>query len=186
MNKRIEIIGCSASGKTTLCNTLKTLGWNVIYEPFLQNPFLLKFFSGESCGFELQMCFLLQHYNIIQSECVASQNICDFSFALDSIYASILLNEQEKRIYYSLYNHLISKINKPDCLIKLTCPDSNIIERMHKRNREYERKVDVDFLKELNKHVMEFTASDNLVEIDSSKIDITNADILKKHLSHII
>ena len=182
LNKRIEILGCTASGKTTLCHTLNELGWNAIYEPYIQNPFLEKFFYGEKCSFELQMCFLLQHFNAIETKSFASKNICDFSFALDSLYASILLDKQEKIVYDNLYDYFISKIGRPYCLIKLTCPDDVIVDRLQRRNRDYESNINLDFLKKLNKGATDFTTSEYCIEIDSSKIDISKADEVKKHL----
>ena len=47
--KRVEIIGCTASGKTTLCKTMQKLGWFPVYEPYDHNPFLTDFFAGEKC-----------------------------------------------------------------------------------------------------------------------------------------
>lgn len=182
MNKHIEIIGCSASGKTTLCNTLGQLGFNIIYEPFLQNPFLLKYFNGESCGFELQMCFLLQHYNALKSSELCDISICDYSFALDRIYASLLLTKQEIHTYDCLYNYIIETSHKPCCIIKLICPDDIIIKRMRKRNRDYESKMDTTFLLKLNQAVNNFSTDNYCIEIDSSKVNISSIDEVKKHL----
>ncbi len=182
MNKHIEIIGCSASGKTTLCNTLGQIGFNAIYEPYLQNPFLLKHFNGELCGFELQMCFLLQHYNALKTSKKYDKNICDYSFALDRIYASLLLNEQEKHIYDCLYNYIIEATYKPYCIIKLICPDDIIIKRMRERNRDYESEIDTNFLSRLNQSINAFSTDNYCIEIDSSKVDISNVNDVKKYL----
>lgn len=182
MNKHIEILGCSASGKTTLCNTLSHLGLKAIHEPYLENPFLIKHFSGEQCAFELQICFLLQHYNSLKSTNLGDISICDYSFELDRIYASLLLTEQERYVYDCIYNHIIDAICKPYCIIKLICPDDIIVKRMKRRNRDYESKMDTSFLSKLNQAVSSFSTDDYCIEIDSSKIDVSNIDEVKKHL----
>lgn len=182
MNRHIEILGCSASGKTTLCGTLSRLGLNAIYEPYLQNPFLLKYFSGEQCGFELQVCFLLQHYNSLKEVGLSNMSICDYSFALDRIYASLLLTEKEKRIYDYIYSYISTAIYKPRCIVKLICPNDVIVKRMQKRNRAYESKMDRSFLLKLNQAVSDFTTDNYCIEIDSSKIDVSNDDEVKRHL----
>ncbi len=182
MNRHIEILGCSASGKTTLCNTLSRLGFKAIYEPYLQNPFLLKYFNGEQCAFELQICFLLQHYNSLKLTNLSDISVCDYSLVLDKIYASLLLTEQEKYVYDCIYNHIIDVSCRPYCLIKLICPDNIIVKRMKKRNRDYESKIDPTFLSKLNQAVRGFLTDDYCIEIDSSKIDISNVDEVKKHL----
>lgn len=182
MNRHIEILGCSASGKTTLCNTLSRLGLKAIHEPYLQNPFLLKYFNGEQCAFELQLCFLLQHYNSLKSTNLSDIIVCDYSFRLDKIYASLLLTEQEGYVYDCIYNHIINATGKPYCLIKLICPDDVIVKRMKKRNRDYESKMDTAFLTKLNQAVCDFSTDDYCIEIDSSKVDISNVDEVKRHL----
>lgn len=182
MNRHIEILGCSASGKTTLCNTLSRLGLNAIYEPYLQNPFLLKYFSGEQCAFELQVCFLLQHYNSLKSTELRNMSICDYSFALDEIYASLLLTEQEKCVYDYVYKHILESTCKPHCIIKLICPDDIIVNRMQMRNRNYESEMDITFLSKLNQAVRDFSTENYCIEIDSSKVDVSCVDEVKNHL----
>jgi len=182
MNRHIEILGCSASGKTTLCNTLSRLGFNAIYEPYLLNPFLLKYFNGEQCALELQICFLLQHYNSLKSTNLSDMSICDYSFSLDKIYASLLLTEQEKQVYDCIYNYIIDVICTPHCIVKLTCPDDIIVKRIEMRNRDYESKIDAIFLSKLNQAVSDFSTDNFCIEIDSSKVDVSNADEVKQHL----
>ena len=61
--KRIEICGGIASGKTTLASILKQLDYNVVFERFMDNPFLNEFYTsnGSDNTFETEMVFLLLH-----------------------------------------------------------------------------------------------------------------------------
>lgn len=182
INEHIEIVGCAASGKTTLCNTLKELGWEAIYEPYRQNPFLEKIFMGDSCGFELQMCFLLQHFNEIRLKARGQNSICDFSLALDSIYTSLLLKEKEKKFYNDLYDYLVSIVGELRRLIKITCPDDVILNRARERNRNYESKIGKDFFINLNGAIKEVSIEVGCIELDLSKMDYSNPDVVKKYL----
>ncbi|MBO5110542.1 MAG: deoxynucleoside kinase [Clostridia bacterium] len=183
---RVELIGCTASGKTTLCKTMQKLGWNAIYEPYMQNPFLTSFFQGYDCAFEVQMCFLLQHYNKIKSCAnLDSQSICDFSLSLDDIYATILLNEKEKSIYNELLAHIRYVIGYPRYIIKIECPDATILNRISIRGRAYEKSVDVNFIQELNDRINCFAIPNNFIVVDSSLINFSNEnevynEIIKK------
>lgn len=172
---RIELIGCIASGKTTLCKTMHRLGWNAIYEPYIENPFLTNFFGGDDCAFETQMCFLLQHYNKIKScNKMSSQNICDFSLSLDYIYATILLNEKEKSLYSDLWEHIHHMIGYPRYLIKIECSDAIILDRITTRGRSYEQAVDVSFVKELNERILSFPNPHNCIVVNSSLVNFSN------------
>ena len=185
---RVEIIGCTASGKTTLCKTMQKLGWTPIYEPYETNPFLTDFFAGEKCAFELQMCFLLQHFNRINSTNHPTKNlICDFSFFLDSIYASILLSNKEMTIYTELLSYIISKISPPKYVIKLTCPNDIIFDRIRNRNRTFEQAIDKEFVEALNQKVNNYTTDCKLIQVDSSQINLLNEiDVYNKIVKKLV
>ena len=185
---RVEIIGCTASGKTTLCKTMQKLGWTPIYEPYESNPFLTDFFAGGNCAFELQMCFLLQHFNKINGTNHPTKNlICDFSFFLDSIYASILLSNKEMAVYVELFSYIISKIDPPQYVIKLVCPDNIILDRIHNRNRAFEQALDKELVEELNQKVNNYTTDCEQIQVDSSQINLFNEiDVYNKIIKKLI
>ena len=186
--KRVEIIGCTASGKTSLCKTMQKLGWTSLYEPYENNPFLTDFYRGDECAFELQICFLLQHYNKINIQSQAMNNIvCDFSFFLDEIYASILLSEKELILYKELFSYIVSKVEPPEYIIKLTCPDDVITDRINSRNRNYETNIEKNFIKELNRRINNYNVSNRLIQINSFETDFFNVDeVYEKIVKKII
>ena len=173
--ERVEIIGCTASGKTSLCKTMQKFGWDPIYEPYEYNPFLTSFFERQDCAFELQMCFLLQHYNKIKNANHSSKKIvCDFSLFLDSIYASILLSDKELSVYNELLSYTVSQINPPKYIIKLICPNDVILERIKYRNRDFEKNTDPKFVEELNRRINFYETNCKQIQINSDQINLLN------------
>lgn len=184
--KRIEIMGCMASGKTSLCKTLQKFGWNVCFEQYDDNPFIKKFYQNSCNSFENQMFFLLQHYSSIkENDSPGKILICDYSFLLDSIYASILLSAEEYKMHNMLRMFLAEKIGNPDCIIKLIAPENVIIQRIMNRGRSFEKNIDIGFIRNLNNQITHFSEYKNLYTFDSSKINLLNENevyfkILKK------
>ena len=57
---------------------------------------------------------------------------------------------------------------------------------MKKRNRDYESKIDMNFLSKLNQAVNDFSTDSYCIEIDSSKVDVSNVDEVRKRLQPFI
>lgn len=186
--KRIEIIGCMASGKTTLCQTLQKFGWNSIYEPYEHNPFLTSFYNGEKCAFELQMCFLLQHFNEFNSNNqINTYSVCDFSFYLDSIYASLLLSDNELIIYNELLKYIMSQTEPPEYIIKLTCPSEVLLDRINTRNRSFERTINKKFVEELNVRIDNYTIDCKYIQVDSYQTNLfSENEVYDKIVKYIV
>ena len=170
---RIEIMGCMASGKTTLCKTMQKMGWDVRYELYENNPFLAEFHQNSNNAFENQMWFLLQHYSAMkQYDALNCKMICDYSLFLDSLYASILLSDEEFEIHSKLRSYITEKTGNPDCIIKLVAPEEVIYQRIIHRGRTFEQNIDVVFVQKLMAEIKNFSKHSNILTIDSSKINL--------------
>ena len=113
--------------------------------------------------------------------------MCDFSFFLDEIYASILLSDRELIAYNELLSYIISQINPPDYVIKLTCPNNVIVDRINTRNRSYERNINESFIKELNLKINNYKTNYQQIQINSAEIDFFNIDeVYEKIVKKII
>ena len=53
---------------------------------------------------------------------------------------------------------------------------------MKQRNRDYEGNMDITFLSKLNQAVCDFSTDIYCIEIDVSKVDVSNVDEVKKYL----
>lgn len=175
----IEICGGIASGKTTLCNGIATLGYNAVFEDFQKNPFLEYFYKDHiRFSFETEITFLLQHYSAIKVALNSCPTIYDFSLIQDLAYADINLSGKRKSIFYDLENELRTEIGHPDILLYISCPPSVLLERIRTRNRAAERSITLDYLEKLHvaleNRVQMVSTNTLLMNIDSSKIDFRN------------
>ena len=113
-----------------------------------------------------------------KSENLNGRKIYDFSFILDGLYASILLSEDELNVYNKLMSYIQFHVGQPDCFIKLVCPDDILYQRMAIRNRDFEQVLDKKFLQILNLKVNNCILINNMIVIDSSKIDLKNKNMV--------
>ncbi len=104
--------------------------------------------------------------------------ICDFSLALDSVYASILLSKQELKLHSQLLSYIVSKIGHPDLTIKLICPNKVILQRITDRNRDFEQEIGFNFVKQLNNEIDKYIIKNNCLVIDSSQINFMDESVV--------
>lgn len=173
---RIEICGCIAAGKTTLCQTLTQKKLLSVFENFQENPFWKDFYQDPvQFAFETEITFLLQHYHAIKKQSPTDNCIFDFSLLQDMAYADINLTGVRKKIFTDLAKNLIQEIGYPDLLIYITCPPKIALERIQQRNRDVESSISLSYLEELSAAIEQRINSarhtPSVVQIDSAKFD---------------
>ncbi len=174
--KRIEICGNIASGKTTLCGQLARKGFFPVLENFQENPFLQKFYDNPSLfSFETEISFLLLHYNAIKVNQGNCFSVYDFSLFQDIAYADVNLEGNRHRIFSELINELHNEISFPSKVIHLICPENKLIKRIKARERDVEKAITIDYLKEINKAIQfridEINDKIPIIRINSYKIN---------------
>lgn len=148
---RIEICGCIASGKTTLCQTLAQKNFLTIFERFKENPFWEIFYQEPSkFAFETEITFLLQHYHSIKKQSLTNNYAFDFSLVQDKAYADINLKGEQKKLFTGLVENLIEEICYPDFLIYISCPPEIALKRIQQRSRDAENIISISYLEELS------------------------------------
>jgi deoxyguanosine kinase len=176
----IAVEGAIGAGKTSLVNLLEQqYGARVILEENDSNPFIAKFYEDqETYSFQTQIFFLLSRYNqymkLAQRDLFNSVVVIDYLFQRDKIFAQLNLEDHEFRLYEQIYNLIGSKAPKPDLVIFLQASTKVLLERVSKRNREYESFIDPDYLDSVNKafNSFFFYYSDTpLLVINTNEID---------------
>jgi len=152
----IAIEGCVGVGKSTVAEGLAAYrGSEILLEDFEANPFLRAFYKNPAeYAIETEFAFLLLHFHQLKNVGTASEQsevIADFHLGKDLIYAELNLNdERAKRIFAELYKLCAAKAPTPALVIFLSATTDLIVQRIRKRNREFELYVDPDYYASLN------------------------------------
>jgi len=189
----IAIEGVIGVGKTTLASLLApSFKADVLLEVFEENPFLSDFYGDrQRYAFQTQMFFLLSRYHQ-QRRYVhgllddGNSLISDYTFAKDSLFASINLQGDELDMYGRIHEALAEKIIMPDLLVYLRADTSILMQRIAMRDRRYERNMDVNYIDQLNQAYEKFFSKPYngtpILVIDSNHLDFVRQ---KEHLNLI-
>jgi deoxyadenosine/deoxycytidine kinase len=152
----IAIEGVIGAGKTTLAKMLaEKINAELLLDDALNNPFLVDFYKNpKRYAFSAQLYFLLVRYQQQQSlqvrDLFAPKIVADYSFARDSIFATVNLSERELFLYNKILPLLTANIPKPDLTIYLQASTPALKERIKRRNFGFERNINDEYLEQLN------------------------------------
>ena len=185
--KHIVISGNIGVGKTTLAEKLaKKYNWKILLEEVDNNPYLDDFYkSMKSWSFHLQIFFLNSRFKQIQNIAKTNSTIIqdrsiyeDYEVFTKNLFDSGILLKREFENYKRLYNTILKYVKVPDLLIYIRNKNiKNIVNNIKKRNRNFEKKINTEYLKNLNNYY------ENWIKHYSNKnlliIDVTNKDFIK-------
>jgi len=181
----IAIEGVIGAGKTSLAMKLADhFGGKALLEKHDENPFLKDFYENPRYfAFQTQLFFLLSRYRqqqeIPQRELFHDLLVADYIFAKDRIFASITLEDRELFLYDKIASLLEQDVPKPDLVLYLQSSTERLVANIRKRNRDYEKQIAEDYLKELNEAYNQFffnyTDSPVLI-INSTEIDFVGKE----------
>jgi deoxyadenosine/deoxycytidine kinase len=140
----IVVVGPIGVGKTTLANKLgEHLGAKLLLENPDAIPFLPKFYVDmQRYALPTQLSFLFQRVDQVaslqQMDLFGGTTVSDFLFDKDPLFAELILNDDEYRLYSDIYRHLRVRAPTPDLVIYLQADIDTLIERVRTRSREFE------------------------------------------------
>ena len=155
----IAIAGNIGAGKTTLTKLLaKHYRWEPQFEDVLENPYLEDFYNKmERWSFNLQIYFLNSRFRqILEIRESGKDTIQDRTIYEDAyifapnLHAMGLMTNRDFENYKSLFDLMESVVEGPDLLIYLRSSIPNLVAQIHKRGREYENTISIDYLSRLN------------------------------------
>ena len=185
MEKRdyIALEGVIGAGKTSLAVVLaKQLNGLLVLEKPDDNPFLADFYRDRKrFAFQTQLFFLLSRFkqmeNFPQPDLFHDVVISDYIFARDRIFASVNLDERELWLYDKMVSMLEPSIPRPDLVVYLQSSPERLMQNIRIRNREYEKGLTLDYLKELNEVYNRFFwdyRSTSLLIVNADHVDFVN------------
>ena len=170
-------------GKTSLAVKLaEKINGQILLENTEDNPFLDKFYQNpKRYGFQIQMFFLLRRYQhsleIGQIDLFKRTLVSDYLFDKDRIFARVNLDDKEFWLYEQMFQLLKKRVKPPDLVIFLQAKTDILMERIKKRNKEYEKSVSFRYLDKINQAFNDyfFHYSDSpMLVVNASKIDFVN------------
>ncbi len=155
----IAIAGNIGAGKTSLTRLLaKHYKWEAHFEDVLENPYLEDFYNKmERWSFNLQIYFLNSRFRQILEireggkDIVQDRTIYEDAYIFaPNLHAMGLMTNRDFENYRSLFDLMENVVEGPDLLIYLRSSIPNLVNQIHKRGREYENTISIDYLSRLN------------------------------------
>ena len=183
----IAIAGNIGAGKTSLAELLsKHYGWEAHFEDVIDNPYLDDFYNHmERWSFNLQIYFLKSRFQqllkikeskkpIIQDRTIYE----DAHIFAPNLKAMGLMNQRDFKNYQELFELLESLIKGPDLLVYLRSSIPNLVNKIHKRGRDYENSISIEYLSRLNERYEAWVSIYNKGKI--LIIDVDDVDFVEK------
>jgi len=183
----VAIAGNIGAGKTTLTKLLaKHYKWSPHYESVDENPYLDDFYSEmERWSFNLQIYFLNSRFRQIlelrekKKDIIQDRTIYeDAHIFAPNLHAMGLMTNRDYSNYSSLFELMENLVTPPDLLIYLRADIQTLVGQIHKRGRDYENTISIDYLSRLNERYEAWIS-----KYDKGKlliIDVNNLDFVDK------
>ena len=199
---RIAIAGNIGAGKTSLTKQLsKSLKYKPYYEDVIANPYLDDFYNHmERWSFNLQIYFLNSRFKQLVTIDSIKQNVIQdrtiyedaFIFA-PNLNAMGLMTQRDYDNYLALFDTMLNLVKPPDLLVHLQSSIPSLVNKIHKRGRDYEKTISIEYLSRLNERyeawISNYTSGkllkinvDDLYFVENKSDYETILEIIKKEL----
>ncbi len=186
-NYFFALAGNIGVGKTTWTKLLsEQFNWRPYYEKVVENPYLSDFYYDmKRWSFHSQIFFLTQRFKAhleIQdstSTCIQDRTIFeDGEIFATNLYDKKIMSEKDYLNYNDLYETILSSLRYPDLIIYLRASIWTLISRIRKRGRDFERKIDKEYLAQLNlayeAWVKRYARNHRILIVNTDDLDIEN------------
>lgn len=177
------VAGNIGAGKTTLTKLLaKHYKWEAQLEDVVDNPYLDDFYNQmERWSFNLQVYFLNSRFRQVNQIQDSGKDIIqdrtiyeDAHIFAPNLHAMGLMTNRDFENYSSLFELMESFVKGPDLLVYLRSSIPNLVAQIHKRGRDYENTISIDYLSRLNERYEAWITKydkGNLLIIDVDDLD---------------
>ena len=160
----VAIEGPIGVGKTSLARRLSAF-WQseLLLEQADDNPFLPRFYEDPArYALATQLHFLFHRSRELQAHrqgnLFAPRLVSDFLFEKDRLFARVVLDDEEYRLYHDIYQRFVLSLPRPSLVIYLQASVPTLQRRIARRGIGYEQGIDGEYLARLCREYAEFFA----------------------------
>ncbi len=198
----IAIAGNIGSGKTTLTKMLADhYGWEARFEDVDYNPYLDDYYDDiPRWAFNMEVYFLKERFKDILAISQSDHSIIQDRSIYEGVYVFTLgnkdmgnMSDRDFETYMSLFEQMIGQVRYPDLMIYLRASVSHLVQNIQKRGRDYEQRIQLDYLEGLNDRYEDFINNKyqgKVMTIEVDDIDFQNnpedfGNIIKRIDEHL-
>jgi len=186
----IAIEGNIGAGKSTLALKMaEDFNAKTVLERFADNPFLPKFYEDQSrYAFSLEMSFLADRYqqlsdDLSQFDLFKDFIIADYHIFKSLLFSKITLEEDEFRLYRTMFDIIYKEMPKPDLYIYLYQNTNRLLQNIKTRGRSYEQDITAEYLEKISKGYLEYIKTQT--DLNVLIIDISDRDFVNKQEDYL-
>lgn len=186
----IAIEGNIGAGKTTLAAKIaQDFNAKTVFERFADNPFLPKFYKDQNrYAFPLEMSFLADRYqqlsdDLAQFDLFKDFIVADYHIFKSLIFAKVTLQDDEFRLYKTLFDIIYKEMPKPDLYVYLYQNTDRLLQNIKRRGRSYEQEIPADYLDKINKGYLDYINTQTNLNV--LIIDVSERDFVKNQSDYI-
>lgn len=182
-HRLVVVEGLIGVGKTSLARKLAAaVRAETVFEQPMDNPFLERFYKDpRSAAFPAQLYFLFQRArqlaDLRQQDMFAPLRVADYLLDKDRLFARVILDDEEYKLYDQVYTRLALDAPQPDLVVFLQAPVDVLLQRIDKRGIPYEKYIDAAYLERLGdaytRFFHQYVASPLLI-VNTAEIDPAN------------
>ena len=183
----IVIAGNIGCGKTTLTNLLvRHYGWTPRLEKVLFNPYLEDYYKDlKRWALNLEVYFLKERFRDLLEISRSTETIIQdrsifegvYIFAANN-YAMGNMSDDDFDTFMGLFDSMMMVAREPDLMVYLKASVPHLVDNIHKRGREYEQNIQLNYLQNLNDRYEEFvnnTYQGRVLTIEVDRLDFLHS-----------
>ena len=186
----IAFEGNIGAGKTTLVTKIaEDFNAKTVLEGFADNPFLPKFYEDQNrYAFPLEMSFLADRYkqlseDLAQFDLFKDFLVADYHIFKSLIFAKVTLQEDEFRLYKTLFDIIYREMPKPDLYVYLYQNTERLLQNIKKRGRSYEQNIEASYLEKINNGYLDYIKSQT--DLNVLIIDVSERDFVENQQDYL-